>query len=60
MSSATISAVACTVLAVVVLAAGPWGVLGSVFLLACAAHRWQEVHPGRPLVRVRGRHGVHG
>ncbi|TCI95945.1 hypothetical protein [Aeromicrobium sp. IC_218] len=60
MSSATISAITCTVLAVVVLAAGPWGALGSVFLLACAAYRWHEVHPGRPVVRVRGRHGVHG
>lgn len=60
MSNAMISALACTVLAVVLLATGPWGVLGSVFLLACAAHRWQEVHPGRPAVRVRGRHGAHG
>lgn len=55
-----ISAVACMVLAVVVLAAGPWGVPGSLFLLACAATRWQEAHPDRTVVRVRGRHGAHG
>lgn len=60
MSNATISAIACTLLAVVVLATGPWGVPGSLFLLACAATRWQEGHRGQALVRVRGRHGAHG
>lgn len=58
LSNGEISAVVCTLLAVVVLAAGPAGVPGSLFLLACAAYRWQEARSHRPAVRVRER--AHG
>lgn len=60
MSSGQISAVACAVLAVLVLAAGAAGVPGAVFLLGCAAYRWQDARPHR--VPARGgtsrRHGA--